>query len=234
MHEFETHVDWIIASLHVSSSRKLEIRHELLSHLKAAYEEEFARVSDHKCACAMALERLGDPAHLSLELKIGIPVTELIVRSARRTLLIFALQILVFLPVFLILTLDPEMNILSESDTQNLAAFARPFLSGQFVIAFNLFLIGLFLEWIDVRSPVVANRWIGAGIKSAIPFVILMASGSLYALLAGASAYSIFFVSRWIAISLLIAFAVPFVVALLKRETSHLQNWQRKPTLISE
>lgn len=234
MHEFETHVDRMIAALQVTPLRKLEIRRELLNHLRCAYEEEFARVSDHERACTIALERLGDPANLRLDLQSGIPVTDLIIRSARRTLLMVVVQALVFLPIFLILTPDPEMKIFNESITQNLGAFARPFLAGQFVIAFNLFLIGLFLEWIDVRSQAVASRWLVTGIKSAVPFVILLASGSLYALLAGASAYSVIFVTRWTAISLSIAFAIPFCVALLKRESSHFQNWQRTPTLVSE
>lgn len=234
MHQLEIHVDRILASLQAPLQRKLEIRSELLQHLLEAYEEEFARTSDADRACTLALERLGDPAQLRRDLQAGIPFPYLMARSFRRTLLVFALQEIVFLPILLILTLDSEMKVLGEPIIENAWSLLRPILAGQFAIVFNLFFIGLILDWIDVRSLLATHRFARAGLRFVIPFGILMASGSLYALLAGASRYGIMFVVRWTAISFAAALVIPFLSSILKRESDRFGNWQQMPTIISE
>ncbi|MCA9095142.1 MAG: hypothetical protein KDA68_16765 [Planctomycetaceae bacterium] len=234
MHQLEIHVDRILASLQASPQRKLEIRSELLQHLNEAYEEEFARTSDADRACTLALERLGDPAQLRRDLQAGIPFPYLMARSFRRTLLVFALQSIVFLPLLLILTLDPEMKVLDESIIANAWSLFRPFLSGQLVIAFNLFFVGLILDWIDVRSLFATHRIARTFLRTFIPFGILLASGSLYSLLAGASWYSVMFVVRWSVLSLTTALAIPLFSSVLKRESSDFHNWQRTQTMLSE
>jgi hypothetical protein len=234
MHQLEIHVDRILATLQTSPQRKLEIRSELLQHLHEAYEEEFARTSDTDRACTLALERLGDPAQLRRDLQRGIPFPYLMACSLRRTLFVFTLQAIVFLPLLLILTLDHEMKVLSESIIDSTWSLLRPVLAGQLVIAFNLFFVGLILDWIDVRSLFATDRIAKAFLRIFVPFCILLASGSLYALLAGASWYSVMFVVRWTILSFTVALAIPLLTAMLKRESSHFQNWQSTQTILSE
>lgn len=234
MHQLEIHVDRILASLQASPQRKLEIRTELLQHLLEAYEEEFARTSDADRACARALERLGDPAKLRRDLQAGIPFSFLMACSLQRTLFVFSLQAIVFLPFLLILTLDHEMNVLGESIIDHTWSLLRPVLAGQLVIAFNLFFVGLILDWIDVRSLFATLRIARACLRIIVPFGILMASGSLYTLLAGASWYSVMFVVRWTVLSLTVALAIPLFTSMLKRESTDLHDWKSPFKLLSE
>ncbi len=159
---------------------------------------------------------------------------DLVVRSLRRTAAVIAFQAIVFLPFFLILTLEPEMRILSESALAIRRLAGLPVLVGMFVIAFNLFLIGLFIEWFELRTRIATHPLAGISIRSAVSFFILLPSGSLYALLAGASCDSLAFVSRWTTMSLTVAIAIPLLIFLLKRESTQFWNLQRTQTIIAE
>ena len=98
----------------------------------------------------------------------------------------------------------------------------------------NLFFVGLILDWIDVRSLFATHRIARTFLRTFIPFGILLASGSLYSLLAGASWYSVMFVVRWSVLSLTTALAIPLFTSMLKRESSDFHNWQRTQTMLSE
>lgn len=232
MHSLESHVDQIIASLAASPARKREIRSELLLHLQSAYEEELRRHSDPDQALSAALSRLGNPEQLRRELQLGLPVTDLLFCALRRPLLVILLQMIVLFPLLLIAVLDGEMGIAVSPSIAVILPLLQPFLAGQIVIAFNLFLIGLLHDWFRSRSQNPSRTF--RLIRSVSTFLILLASGTLYVLLSGASMFSLGYAIRWTALSLAVTLLLPLSLSLYNREFRERTRGSSFPPLLSD
>jgi hypothetical protein len=67
-------VERAVRPVRASQPRKLHMREELLSHLTAIFEAEFARCDDEQVALEQAKQRFGDPRELALELQQTVPI----------------------------------------------------------------------------------------------------------------------------------------------------------------
>jgi hypothetical protein len=67
-------VERAVRPVRSSGRRKDRMREELLAHLTASYEEEFARLGDENAARAEAIRRFGEPAALTAELQASVPL----------------------------------------------------------------------------------------------------------------------------------------------------------------
>lgn len=62
-----------------SPRRRRQMREELLAHLLAAYDEEFARLGDEWAAAAASRARFGEPETLAAELRASVPLVERVI-----------------------------------------------------------------------------------------------------------------------------------------------------------
>jgi hypothetical protein len=76
MKEFMIHVERIVRPLRASHARKMRMRQELLAHLQAAFDEDRDRCPDEATAAERAMQRLGDPAQLALQLQKTLPLLQ--------------------------------------------------------------------------------------------------------------------------------------------------------------
>jgi hypothetical protein len=67
-------VERAVRPVQASGKCKDRMREELLAHLTAIYDEEYARLGDEAAARAEAIRRLGEPAALTAELQASVPV----------------------------------------------------------------------------------------------------------------------------------------------------------------
>jgi Clp amino terminal domain, pathogenicity island component len=77
-------VERAVRPLHAGTPTKRKMREELLSHLSAIYQEEFARLGDCSAAIRSAASRFGDPTALSSELQASLPAHERLSYLAER------------------------------------------------------------------------------------------------------------------------------------------------------
>ncbi len=69
-------VEQAVRPVRVSTPRKRKMREELLAHLIAVYDQEFARLQDPSLAMEAAASRFGEPAELGRELQSALPTHE--------------------------------------------------------------------------------------------------------------------------------------------------------------
>lgn len=82
MKDLMMHVERIVRPVAAFAPRKLRMRRELLGHLQQAFEEEKARPgSGESDALGRALDRLGEPAELTLQLQKSVPLPERLLMS---------------------------------------------------------------------------------------------------------------------------------------------------------
>ncbi len=67
--QLKTIVERAVRPLVVNVDRKRQMREELLAHLTAVYDEEFARLNDEGAALAKTAERFGDPRAITDDLR---------------------------------------------------------------------------------------------------------------------------------------------------------------------
>ena len=73
MNELMSHVERAVRPVKATRRRKLEMREELLSHLRGVFDEELARSSDEIAAKQVAIERFGPAEELSQKLTATVP-----------------------------------------------------------------------------------------------------------------------------------------------------------------
>ncbi len=69
-------VERAVRPVHTTTGHKRRMREELLAHLAAIYDEEFARLKDPAAALQEAQKRFGEPAELARELDATVPLNE--------------------------------------------------------------------------------------------------------------------------------------------------------------
>jgi hypothetical protein len=69
-------VERIVRPVRAGTARKRKMREELLAHLTAVYDEEFARLHEPGAAMRAAAERFGEPGELTRELQNSLPFHE--------------------------------------------------------------------------------------------------------------------------------------------------------------
>ena len=79
LNDLSAHVVQVIGPLPASRSRKQQMREELLAHLLALYDEEFASHRDEQAAASQAKKRFGRPDDLSSEFQAAVPLLERLV-----------------------------------------------------------------------------------------------------------------------------------------------------------
>jgi hypothetical protein len=75
-HDLEAHVRRAVGPVPAGRGRRQQMREELLAHLLAVYDEEFARLRDEWAAAAEAKRRLGESEGLRCELQASVPLLE--------------------------------------------------------------------------------------------------------------------------------------------------------------
>jgi hypothetical protein len=79
MKELMIHVERAVRPVQAATHRKYKMRHELLAHLTAIFEEERGRLGDERAALEEARQRFGDPAELARDLQASVPCLERVV-----------------------------------------------------------------------------------------------------------------------------------------------------------
>jgi hypothetical protein len=74
--DLRTHVERTLASVAVRPSHRRRIQEEMLAHLLAVYDEEFARTGDENASARTAKGRFGCPEVLGSELEASVPLVE--------------------------------------------------------------------------------------------------------------------------------------------------------------
>lgn len=69
-------VERAVRPVRTTTAHKRKMREELLAHLTAVYDEEFARSKDPATALQEAQKRFGEPPQLARELDAAVPVSE--------------------------------------------------------------------------------------------------------------------------------------------------------------
>jgi hypothetical protein len=128
-------VERAVRPARVSTLRKRKIREELLAHLSAIYDQEYAVLNDSNAALAAAAKRFGDEAELTRELEHALPwherlsyLTERFVayrapESAAR--FSFRMAVHTFLVLFTILSVVAFSVFLSFGWIENVKTLAR-------------------------------------------------------------------------------------------------------------
>jgi hypothetical protein len=76
LENFQAHLMRAIRPIAASPGRKRTMREEMLSHLLSSYQEELGRQADERTAVDTALQRLGNPEELQLQLQASVPFLE--------------------------------------------------------------------------------------------------------------------------------------------------------------
>lgn len=76
MYDLKVHVERIVRPIRASPWRKDRMREELVAHLTATYQEEFARDGHEAASLTRALERFGKPEQLRRALQDSVPRVE--------------------------------------------------------------------------------------------------------------------------------------------------------------
>ena len=122
LNELKTIVEQAVRPVQATIARKRRMREELLSHLASIFEEEAERLGDEQNALGRAKQRFGDPRELSRQLEESVPrwdrcrsimeglgyqrdasVWHLAARHLLVTLLIYAVAVLIWVPIFVAL-----------------------------------------------------------------------------------------------------------------------------------
>jgi hypothetical protein len=85
--ELEAIVRRAVRSVSASASRKEMIREELLAHVTAVFDEEFARLGDAPAAVDETARRFGVAAELKSELQASVPYLERLFRISEKEIL---------------------------------------------------------------------------------------------------------------------------------------------------
>ena len=73
-------VERVVRPVRASMSRKLKMREELLAHISAVFEEEAARLDDEQAALERTAQRFGNPAELTGQLQMSVPMSDFLQR----------------------------------------------------------------------------------------------------------------------------------------------------------
>jgi hypothetical protein len=74
--DLAAHVERAVASVAVRPAHRRRMREELLAHLLAVYDEEFARTGDEQVSALAAKQRFGCPESLRGEFEASVPRIE--------------------------------------------------------------------------------------------------------------------------------------------------------------
>jgi hypothetical protein len=73
-------VERAVRPLRASTSRKRQMREELLAHVSGVFEEEFAQLRDDRAALERTALRFGNPAEVTSQLQESVPASDGIMR----------------------------------------------------------------------------------------------------------------------------------------------------------
>jgi len=79
MNDFMTFVERAVQPIHATAARKREMREEMLTHIRFAYDEELRQSTDARAAADAALRRFGNTSDLQLQLQASVPLFERLV-----------------------------------------------------------------------------------------------------------------------------------------------------------